>query len=59
MKKYNPRFYFVDTEAEAAKACETENNRGTYYKRKHHTAHYTPWTSADGKEHKFIVWTVV
>lgn len=58
MKKFQPWFYFVDTEEEAVMACEAENSRGTYYKRKHHPAHYTPWTSADGKERKFIVWTV-
>lgn len=58
MTRYKPWCIFTDTEQQAREICERENSTGTAYKRKHHTAHYTPWASADGTEHKFIVWTV-
>lgn len=58
MKRYNLWYIFADTESEAREICESENSTGTYYKRKNHKANYTPWDSADGTEHKFIVWTV-
>ncbi len=57
-RRYNLWYIFADTEAEARAICERENSTGTAYKRKHHPAAYTPWSSADGTEHKFIVWTV-
>lgn len=56
--KYQQHFYFVDSEDEARAACARENAEGSYYKRKHHPAHYTPWSSADGSVNKWIVWTV-
>lgn len=58
MKKYNLWYIFADTEEQAREICARENSTGTYYKRKHYPAHYTPWDSADGTEHKFIIWTV-
>ena len=57
-RKYKTWFYFCQTEEEARAACARENASGSLYKRKHHAAHYTPWTSMDGKEHKYIIWTV-
>lgn len=57
-KRYNLWYIFADTEAEAREICDRENSTGTAYKRKHHPAHYTPWSSADGRESLFIVWTV-
>lgn len=59
MKRYNLWYIFARTEQEAREICQRENSTGTAYKRKHHPAHYTPWDSSDGKEHLFIVWTVV
>jgi hypothetical protein len=57
-KCYNLWYIFAQTEQEARAICEYENSTGTAYKRKHHPAHYTPWSSADGRENLFIVWTV-
>lgn len=48
-------FDFVNTEEEAQKKCEAINTRQSYYMRKKHPAHYTPWTSKDGSEHLFVV----
>lgn len=56
--KYRPWFEIVDTEEQAIKLCKEENARGTCYKRKHHKATYTPWSSWNGKETGFIVWMV-
>lgn len=52
--RYQYTFTFVDTEEEAKRVCAEINSRLTYYMRKHRPAHYTPWTSADGKNHKFV-----
>lgn len=57
-RKYRAWFIFADTETDARAICERENATGTAYKRRRHPAHYTPWSSADGHENKFIVWTV-
>jgi len=59
MKKYELRFCFVDTEEEAIQEVFKENSTGTRYKRKNRPAHYTPWSSLDGRENKFIVWYYV
>ena len=42
-------FHFVDTEEQAKNFVEQRRKQ----RRK---AWYTPWSSADGKESKFIVW---
>lgn len=52
-----PNFYFVDTEQEAIRSVADENASMSAHYRKHHPAHYTPWSSLDGKENMFIVWT--
>ena len=57
-KRYTTWFILVDTLSEALEICDRENSIGSYYKRKHYHAHYTHWSSADGREHKWIVWTV-
>lgn len=54
--KYNLTFQFFDTQEQAQVFCDRENASGTAYKRKHKTAHFTPWTSKDKTEHKFVVW---
>lgn len=57
-RKYNKTFKFCNTEQEAREMCESINRAATRYIRTKRPAHYTPWSSADGKEHKFIVWFV-
>lgn len=57
MRKYRNTFEFVDTEQEAVKRCAVINSRYTAYMRKNHPASFTPWSSSDGKEQKFIVWS--
>ncbi len=57
-RRYNLWYIFAQTEQEAREICEHENSTGTAYKRRNHPAHYTPWSSADGRENLFIVWTV-
>lgn len=51
MKKLQLKFEFVDTELRAVAMCSRLNA-----KRKSAKAHYTPWSSPDGKENKFVVW---
>ena len=54
---YRLTFTFKDTEEAAAAFCDLYNSELTpYEKRKDKRATYTPWTSADGKEKKFICW---
>lgn len=53
-KRYRMTFEFFDTKEQAEKFCDEENK--DYYIRKHHPAHYTPWSSSDGTEHKFLAW---
>ena len=50
------RFQFVDTEADAVAMCQRINATQSRYMTKHHPATYTPWSSSDGKEHKFVVY---
>lgn len=57
MSKYHMTFIFCDTEEDAKQVCNTENASGSYYKRTHYKAHYTPWQSLDGKENKFVCFT--
>lgn len=54
MRIYRATFEMFDTEAEAKDFC-SKKNRDPYLA-KNHPAHYTPWTSLNGKEHKFIAW---
>lgn len=54
MARYRKTFRFCETEDEAKRFCESENKN--QYIRKYHPAYYTPWSSQDGKENKFIVW---
>lgn len=56
MKKYNLTFEFADTEEKARTFCNAINRNYTRYMRKNHPAHYTPWSSQDGKEQKFVCW---
>lgn len=58
-RKFKKWFEFFDTEAEAIAFCDRENRTGSYYKRTHYKAIYTPWTSLDGTEHKYIAWTYI
>lgn len=56
-RRYQTTFQFFDTEDQAAAFCRTEN-RNPYIRRKH-PAHYTPWSSADGTQRKFVAWYVI
>lgn len=51
-------FQFVDTEQQAKALCDKIQNNQNAYRRKHHKPSYTPWTSTNGTEHKFVVWSV-
>ena len=57
-RKYYKTFEFCNTEQEAQTMCENINRTATRHIRMKHPAHYTPWSSTDGKDHKFIVWFV-
>lgn len=55
MTRYHLTFTFKDTRLEAAAFCDRYNSElSPYERRAHKIAHYAPWTSADGKEQKFI-----
>lgn len=54
---YRKTYRFFDTEDQARTFCDSENLN--HYIKKHHTAHYTPWSSIDGKENKFVAWYAV
>lgn len=56
MAKLRLTFDFFDTEEQAADFCFNYNANSSYYMRKNKPAHYTPWSSSDGKEQKFIAW---
>lgn len=49
-------FNFFDTESSANHFCDTFNKKASYYIRKNKPAHFTPWVSQDGTEHKYIAW---
>lgn len=50
--RYKMTFKFFDTEEQAEKFCNNENLNN--YIRKNHKAHYTPWSSQDGTENKYV-----
>lgn len=52
-------FEFVDTEEEAISTCKTIQKHQNSYRKQFHKPSYTPWTSSDGKEHKFVVWYAI
>ena len=56
MRKYQLTFEFKDTEEQAKEMVASLLKSATPYIRKNKSPHYTPWTSSDQKEHKFIVW---
>lgn len=56
--RYTKSYRFFDTEAEAKAFCDNYNSHATRYIKTHHPAEYTPWSSADSKEHKFVAWYV-
>lgn len=53
-KRYSRAFQFVDTEDQAKALCDSKNSNN--YIRRNHKAHYTPWTSKDKTESKYVVW---
>lgn len=55
-RRYKTTFKFFDTAEQAQAFCDNENKN--FYIRKHHPAHFAPWSSLDGIEQKFIVWYV-
>lgn len=59
MKKYRYTFEFFDTAEQAQNYCDLINKNYSYYMRKNHAAHYTPWTSQDGKTKKYVVFYYV
>ena len=56
MRQLNLTFQFVDTEEQAKDLVNSIQANQNAYRKKHHKPSYTPWTSTDGKEHKFVVW---
>ena len=56
--KYRAWFEFVGTEDQAKEKCIYFDSLLNRYARKKYPAHYTPWSSQDGSENKFVVWTV-
>ena len=59
MRKYRYTFEFKKTEEEAREFCERINAGLTRYMRKNKPAHFTPWSSQDGKENIFVCWYYV
>jgi len=55
-QRYKSTFEFFDMEEQAKRFCDIENLNS--YIKKYHKAHYTPWSSQDGKENKFVAWYV-
>lgn len=57
MRTYRTTFDFVETEEQAKQLCERINKAYTYYMRKNHPAHFTPWKDAEGKStYNYVVW---
>ena len=56
-RRYKRTFKFLDTEIQAQTFCNNENANS--YINNHHKASYTPWSSRDGKENKFVAWSSV
>lgn len=55
-RRYRNTFQFFDTEKEARNFCDKRNKISSYYVKKNHKSFYTPWSSSDGSENKFIAW---
>lgn len=55
-KRYRKTFEFCDTQEQAQAFCDRINASYSSYARKHYKAFFTPWSSSNGQEHKFIVW---
>lgn len=53
-RRYRKTFQFFNTEEEAQSFCNIKNQ--DYYIRKNHKSYYTPWSSSNGLEHKFVAW---
>lgn len=57
MKRYRVTFKFTETKEQAQEFCDKINAGYTYYMRKNHPAHFTPWKDAEGKSsYNFVVW---
>ena len=56
MNRWRLTFKFFDTEKEAYDFCNKNWDESSYYVRRRYAAHYEKWTSADGKEQKYLVW---
>ena len=54
-KRYKKSFQFFDTEDKVKAFCDRQNKANPYLRR-NKPAHYTPWTSKDGSEQKYIAW---
>lgn len=53
--RYKRTFKLFEMEDQAKEFCENQN-KNSYYIRKHHRATYTNWVSQDETEHKYISW---
>lgn len=53
-KQYRYTFQFAKSEQEARQMCAQINKELTYYMRKNHPAHYTPYNCKDSK-YSFVV----
>ena len=49
-KRYQLNFQFFDSWSEAQAFCDYKNKTATPYCRRRYPAHYTPWTSSNGKQ---------
>ena len=56
MKRYYKTFMFVDNECQAKDMCERLVATSNDYVKTHKRPYYTPWTSSNGEEKKFVVW---
>lgn len=56
MKRYRLTFKFTETKEQAQAICDKINAGYTYYMRKKHPAHFTPWKASDGdSKYNFVV----
>lgn len=58
-RKYRYTFELKKTIEEATNLCAMINKNYTYYMRKHHPAHFTPWSANDGSFDGFVCWYYV
>lgn len=58
MSKKQLWFDFIEKEEDAIKFCEEKNKKQSYYMRKHHPVHYTPWEDSCGYK-CFVVWRYI